>query len=147
MLDPLHGYSVKGTYVYLTTPCVPSERGRFDDVLVKEAPLKVSVFVWRLLCNRIPTKDNLLCRRIIPFDDISCIAGCDSFETVDHLLFHCPHFGVVWHHIFQWLDISFIAPASISDHLHQFCHMAGFPRAIHSFLKVIWMATVWVIWK
>ena len=131
MLDPLHGYSVKSTYAYL------SERGRFDDVWVKEAPLKVSMFVWRLLRNRIPTKDNLFCRRIIPVDDISCISGCDSPETVDHLLCHCPHFGVVWHHIFQWLGISFIAPAFISDHLHQFCHLAGFLRAIHSFLTVI----------
>ena len=81
------------------------------------------------------------------FDDISCIAGCDSPEIVDHLLFHCPHFGVVWHRIFRWLGISFIAPASTFDNLQQFCHLAGFSRAIHVFLTVNWMATVWVIWK
>ena len=46
MLDPLHGYSVKGTYTYLTTTGAPSQEwGRFDDVWVKEAPLKVSIFV------------------------------------------------------------------------------------------------------
>lgn len=45
MLDPLHGYSVKGTYAYPMTPGVPSECGRFDDVWLKEVPFKVSVFV------------------------------------------------------------------------------------------------------
>jgi hypothetical protein len=142
MLDPINGYSVKGTYTYLTTPNVPSERGRFDDLWKKQVPLKVSVFVWRLLRNQIPTENNLIRRRIIPSDDTSCIVGCGSSETTDHLLFHCDHFGLVWHHIYQWLGISFIVPASINDHLHQFCHLAGLPRVTHSFLTVIWMAIV-----
>jgi hypothetical protein len=63
MLDPLHGYSVKGTYAYLTMPGVPSDHGQFDDVWLKEVSLKVSVFVWRLLRTRIPTKENLFRRR------------------------------------------------------------------------------------
>jgi hypothetical protein len=86
LLDPMHGYSVNGTYTYLTTPDVQSERGRFEDVWLKQVQLKVSVFVWRLLPNRIPTKDNHFRRCIIPFDDTSCIVGCGSSETVDHLL-------------------------------------------------------------
>jgi len=101
----------EGSYTYLTTSDVHSERGRFEDVWQKQVPLKVSVFAWRLLRNRIPTKDNLFRRRIIPFDDTSCIVGYGSSETADHLLFHCAHFGMVWHRIYQWLGISFIAPA------------------------------------
>ena len=66
---------------------------------------------------------------------------------MDDLLFYCAHFGLGWHRIYQWLGISFVAPTSVGDHLHQFCHLAGFPRAIHSFLTIIWMTIVWVIWK
>jgi len=95
LLDLIHGYSVKGTYTYLTTSDVHSERGRFEDVWQKQFSLKVSVFAWRLLRNRIPTKDNLFRRCIIPFDDTSCIAGCGSSEIANHLLFHCAHFGLV----------------------------------------------------
>ncbi|XP_024630693.1 uncharacterized protein [Medicago truncatula] len=145
ILDPINGYYVKGTYNYLTTAEVPSEHGLFDDVWQKQVPLKVSVFSF--LRNRLPTKDNLLHMRIIDHDDTSCIGGCGSSETADHLLFRCDHFGMVWHRIYQWLGISFIAPAVARAHLHQFGHLAGLPRSTHSFLPVIWMASVWVIWK
>jgi len=147
LLDPIHGYSVKGTYSYLTAPSFTPERGLSVDLWKKQVPLKVSVFAWRLLRNQIPTKDNLFRRRVIPLDDTSCSGGCGSSETMDHLLIHCDYFGMVWHRIYQWLGISFTAPASASDHLYHFGHLAGLPRLSHSFMTVIWMATVWVIWK
>jgi len=118
ILNPINGYFVKETYIYFTTTGVPSERGMFDDVSKKQVLLKVSVFAWWLLRNCILTKDNLLHRRIIPPYDILCIGGCGSFETADHLLFRCDHFGLVWHRIYQWLGISFTALTLISDHLH-----------------------------
>jgi len=33
------------------------------------------------------------------------------------------------------------------DHYLQFTHLAGLPWASHSFLKVIWLACVWTVWK
>jgi len=107
----------------------------------------VSVFAWRLTRNRLPTKDNLIRRRIIQHDNASCISGCGSGETADHLLFRCDHFGRVWHRIYQWLDISFTVPASATAHLHQFGHLSGLPRSTHSFQIVTWLASVWGIWK
>ncbi|XP_024630861.1 uncharacterized protein [Medicago truncatula] len=62
VLDPINGYSVKGTYQYLTRADTFVERGLFDAVWLKQAPLKVSIFVWRLFRNRLPTKDNLIRR-------------------------------------------------------------------------------------
>ena len=137
LLDPIDGYSVKGTYHYLTATDVPLERDLFDTVWQKQVPLKVSVFAWRLLRNRLPTKDNLLRRRVIHHDDIFCIDGCGSLETAIHLLFRCDIFGSVWHHLYLWVDISFIALDFVSDHLHQFGRLAGLPRSTHSFLTVI----------
>jgi hypothetical protein len=133
ILDPINGYSVKGTYTYLTTSGIPSASGMFDDLWNKQIPLKVSVFVWRLLRNRLSTKDNLIRRHIILIDDTSCIGGCSSSETTDHFFFRCDHFGMVWHRIYQWLRISFIVTASVRDHLHQFVHLAGLPQSTHSF--------------
>ncbi|XP_024628726.1 uncharacterized protein [Medicago truncatula] len=147
ILNPIHGYSVKGTYSYLTASGIYSECGLSVDLWKKQVPLKVFVFVWRLLRNRIPTKDNLLRRRINSLDNTSCTGGCGSSETANHLLIHCVFFGMVWHRIYQWLGISFIVPASASDHLHHFGHPAGIPRSSHSFVTVIWMADVWVISK
>ena len=145
ILDPVDGYSVKGTYQYPVD--ASSERGLFDAVWQKQVPSKVSVFAWRLLRNRLPTKDNLVCRHVLHHDDMSCIGDCDSFETTFHLIFDCDISDSVWHLLYRWLDISFIPPDTVHDHLHQFGHLMGLPRFTHSFLKIIWLACVWVIWK
>jgi hypothetical protein len=73
LLDPVNGYSVKGTYNFLTTGDESIARGLFNDVWHKSVPLKVSIFAWRLLRNCLPTKDNLLSRGVLQHDDISCV--------------------------------------------------------------------------
>jgi len=45
LLDPITGYSVKGTYHFLTTMEVPSYRVLFDDVWHRQVPLKVSMLL------------------------------------------------------------------------------------------------------
>jgi len=45
LLDPIHGYTIKGTYHFLATVYAPAERGMYVDVWHKQAPLKVSLFV------------------------------------------------------------------------------------------------------
>jgi len=61
----MHGYSVREAYQFITTPDEPVDRGLIDDVWHKQVPLKVSVFVWRLFRNRLPTKDNLVRQRVL----------------------------------------------------------------------------------
>jgi hypothetical protein len=46
-----------------------------DVVWHKNAPLKVSICVWRLLRNRWPTKDNLRRRGVISLDSQLCVSG------------------------------------------------------------------------
>lgn len=65
LLDSVNGYSVKGIYHFLTTIDEPSERELSFDVWHKHFPLKVSLFTWRLFRNRLPTKDNLVRRRVL----------------------------------------------------------------------------------
>jgi len=95
LLDTVAGYSVKGTYQYITTSVNSLERSMFDAVWQRQVPLKVSVFTWRLLRQRLPTRDNLLCRGIICQDGTSCIGGCGFSETVAHLILQCDVFGSV----------------------------------------------------
>jgi len=95
-LDPLIGYSVKGAYHLIMSVDVHPNRGSFDDVWHKQAPLKVSLFAWRLLRNRLLTKDNLVRRRVLGIDDNVCIGGCGSQETASHLFFDCDTFSSVW---------------------------------------------------
>lgn len=53
LLDPVCGYSVKGTYSFLTTAVEPTTRGLVDDIWHKNVSSKVSIFFWRLLRNRL----------------------------------------------------------------------------------------------
>lgn len=43
-----------------------------------------SLFVWRLLFNRLSTKDNLLKKEIISLNNCLCLGGCGSLEDRDH---------------------------------------------------------------
>lgn len=108
LLDPVNGYSVKGGYHFLTTVDKPPERELLSDVWHKHVPLKVSLFAWRLLCNRLPMKDNLVQRRVLQHDDNRCVGDCDSEETVGTLFFGCATFSGVWCLLQRWLGISFV---------------------------------------
>nr|ABD33236.2 H+-transporting two-sector ATPase, alpha/beta subunit, central region, related [Medicago truncatula] len=82
ILDPINGYSVKGTYQYLTMPDTSMETCLFDAAWLKHVPLKVSVFVWRLLRNRLPTKDKHFCRRVLHHDGMLCVGeSCGTLFT------------------------------------------------------------------
>jgi hypothetical protein len=63
------------------------------DTWLKVVPLKVNLFVWRLLLNRIPSKDNLMRRNVVPLDDCYCIGGCVVIEDKNHLFVQCDVFG------------------------------------------------------
>jgi hypothetical protein len=147
VLDPINGYTVRGTYQCLTSSDFPMVRGCSDMFRLKQVPLKVSVFVWRLLRNRLPTKDNLLRRRVLQQNAIACVGGCGLPETVVHFFFRCDIFGSLWHLIYRWVGISFISPELVVDHLYYFGTLVGLSRFTYSYFQVIWHATVWVLWK
>jgi len=68
LLDPVHGYPVKGAYHVLTSVEESLARGLFDDVWHKHVQHKVSLFAWRLLRNRLPKQDNPLKCRVLHLD-------------------------------------------------------------------------------
>jgi hypothetical protein len=47
----------------------------------KVVPVKVSVFIWRFMENRILTHDNLFKKSILNIDVQHCILDCGSDET------------------------------------------------------------------
>jgi hypothetical protein len=77
-LDPSEGYVIRCVYHLLTS----QEPHRFIAVSkfiwYKDVSLKISLFAWRLLHNRLPTKDNLVRRDIIPHESQLCVSGCGN---------------------------------------------------------------------
>ena len=147
LLDPILGYSVRGAYNFITTTGTTVDRNLVDEVWHRLIPLKVSLFVWRLLHDRLPTKDNLARRGSIPATDTACSSSCGNLETSKHLFLDCATLSSLWSLVLHWLGISSVLGGELRHHFLQFTHMASLPRFIHSHLRVIWFASVWVIWK
>jgi hypothetical protein len=81
LLDPIHGYVVRDAYRFLTNSGEQMDRNLVADIWHRNIPTKVSLFVWRLLRNRIPTRDNLVRRNIIQQTGSLCPSGCDIMES------------------------------------------------------------------
>jgi len=107
----------------------------------------IYLFSWRLFRNRLPTKDNLITRGIIQAEANVCVGGCGFEESADHLFITCRHFSQLWTHICSSLDISSVNISATWDHYHPFGQLDGFARQAHLFLKIIWFACSWTIWK
>jgi len=94
-LESTHTFSVRSVYKYLThqPPLVSSVDA--SSLWHKDVPLKVVLFGWRLLRDRLPSKDNLFRRGVIDQASRQCVSGCDSLETSNHLFLHCNLFSSV----------------------------------------------------
>jgi len=76
--------------------------------------LKVLVFVWRPLHNRLPAKDILLRREVLHEDSRICIRGFGADEFVD--FFFCDRFDKIWDLILNLLNIYRVLSNFASDH-------------------------------
>jgi len=101
--DPRGGYSVCGAYQLLTIKDTPLADSATSMIWHNQVSLKVSVFVWRLLRDKLPTKSNLVMRGVISSEASQCISDCGSIETAQHLFLACYDFSSLWPMVRHWL--------------------------------------------
>ncbi|KAK2353692.1 hypothetical protein QL285_091290 [Trifolium repens] len=112
--DPAMGYSVHDAYQILTSQDSVT-LGEAEDLLWhKQVFLKVSIFAWRLLRNRLPAKTNLVSRGILALDLYDCVDDCGGIETARYLFLSCSTFGSLWA---RWMPT-----ASLITHLFSWWH-------------------------
>jgi hypothetical protein len=146
-LDPARGYSVSSAYQLLTSQQTVTLDAAEDLIWHKHVPLKISIFAWRLLRDRLPTKDNLVSRGIIAPTAHLCVSGCGCVESARHLFLSCSFFGSLWSLVRSWIDFSSLNSQSLSDHFLQFTFSSGGLHVRRSFLRLIWLLCVWVVWN
>ncbi|GAU10981.1 hypothetical protein TSUD_112740 [Trifolium subterraneum] len=143
----LGGYSVRGAYQLLTShPSDPLDVAS-DLIWHKQVTLKVSIFAWRLLRDRLPTKSNLAICGIITLEAQSCVAGCGDMETAQHLFISCSIFGSLSSLVRSWIGLSSVDPHDLTDHFLQFTYSSGSLSRRRSFLQFICLVCVWVLWN
>jgi hypothetical protein len=133
-LDLALGYFVRDAYQLLTSQDSVTLEEAEDLLWHKQIPLKVSIFAWRLLRGRLPTKTNLVSRGILPPDLHLCASGCGDIETTQHLFLSCGIFGSLWPLVRSWIGFSAVDAYSLTDHFVQFTYSADDLR-------------VWVVWN
>jgi len=79
------GYIVRGVYHILTTLIDPVVGGMNDLFWHKQVPMKVSIFAWRLIWDRLPTKTNLVRRGLLNSELAACGVGCGQEESALHM--------------------------------------------------------------
>ena len=140
-------YTVSSAYNFITANVLVDLVEPESSLWHKDVPLKVVLFAWRLLQDRLPTKDNHYRRNLIDIDALLCIGDCGEVETSSHLFLNCNLFGSIWNFVLKWIGVSFVLPGDASSHYYQFSFTGGAAKTRRSILQVIWLATVWEIWK
>ncbi|GAU13014.1 hypothetical protein TSUD_173140 [Trifolium subterraneum] len=130
--DPVDGYIVCGAYQLLTE----------QDMTPLDA---AACLIWHTQ-GSLPTKANLISRGILPVEDHLCVFGCGAVESAQHVFLSCSSFGSIWSLISSWIGSSLVTTQTLSDHFVQFTISAGGTRARRSFMQLIWLACVWVVW-
>jgi hypothetical protein len=89
----------------------------------------------------------LTARDIITTEARMCVTRYGDVEYAQHLFVSCNFFGSLWFLLRSWIGSLPVDPQHLIDHPHQFIHSSGGSRAQRSFLQVIWLLCVWVIWN
>ncbi|CAJ2638568.1 unnamed protein product [Trifolium pratense] len=145
--EPDTGYSVRGAYKLLTSHVSVTLDDADNLIWHPQVPLKVSIFAWRLLRDRLPTRVNLVTRGVLSSTAHSCVFGCGEAESAYHLFISCITVDSLWDLVRSWIGISLVEFTTLlRDHFVQFVLSAGGSRARRSFLQLIWLACVWVVW-
>ncbi|GJY98267.1 RNA-directed DNA polymerase, eukaryota, reverse transcriptase zinc-binding domain protein [Tanacetum coccineum] len=67
-------------------------------------PIKVNIFLWRLLLNKLPSRVNLD-RRGIDVPSILCPIFHEDVETVNHTFFTCKVASNLWSLLAKWWEV------------------------------------------
>ncbi|MCI18448.1 tether containing UBX domain for GLUT4, partial [Trifolium medium] len=99
------------------------------------------------LARQVTHKANLVTRGILSSEAHYCVSGCGAVESAQHLFLSCNTFGSLWSLVRSWIGFSSVDSHTLSDHFVQFTYSAGDLRARRSFMQLIWLVCVWVMWN
>ncbi|KAK2427031.1 SKP1 protein 1B [Trifolium repens] len=102
-------FTVKSTYTDLLYRSGPSQlesslAQAFNKLWKANVPSKVGIFGWRLLNDKLPTREALFRKGIITNSLETCCVFCQNVqEDIHHIFFTCSIAATVWDRIFRWM--------------------------------------------
>jgi len=103
---------------------------------------KASIFTWRLIRDRLPTRNNL--RRGMEINDASCPFCRSHEEDESHLFFSCVKILPLWWESMSWVNIVGAFSEILKNHFLQlsYCNSDGFKGQRW---QSWWIALTWCI--
>ena len=144
--DPAGHYSTRTAYNLLGEEVAG---GRQEDCFEKlwklKIPARIAVFAWRLIRDRLPTRQNLR-RRQVQITDLQCPFCKNSEEDASYLFFHCCKIQPIWWDTMSWLQIKGVFPFSPKQDFlqHVGVQLDGLRTNRWQYW---WLALTWSIWK
>ncbi|GKC12881.1 RNA-directed DNA polymerase, eukaryota, reverse transcriptase zinc-binding domain protein [Tanacetum coccineum] len=77
-------------------------------------PIKVNIFLWKLLLNKLPSRVNLD-RRGIDIPSILCPNCQEDVETGNHIFFTCEMASTLWSMLDNWWEVDIPLCANMED--------------------------------
>lgn len=144
--DPNGHYSTKSAYNLLQGETAEENLdGAFADLWKLRISTKTSIFAWRLIRDRLPTKSNLQ-RRHVEVSDLMCPFCRNKEEDAVHLFFNCTKTLPLWWESLSWVNTSGAFPLNPRQHFLQYGNgMNG--GIICNRWKCWWVALTWSIWQ
>jgi hypothetical protein len=112
----------------------------FRDMRAVKLPLKIRIFTWQLVLNRLPTREALAHRRG-PSDGRWAL--CGESESASHLFFSCSLAKFGWSVVRQMLGCRW-SPSSFPQFFHILSTFAGRPRRC---IWALFAALCWSLWN
>ncbi|XP_022040765.1 uncharacterized protein LOC110943323 [Helianthus annuus] len=108
-------------------------------------PLKCRIFMWRLVLDRLPSREALRKRNILVGSDMCGLCG-DGVESVDHLFSACSYSMGVWNRLSEWIKVPPIFAFSVYDLLEVHRGFEGEDKA-KDIVRGLVLVACWAIWK
>ena len=117
----------------------------FEEIWKLRIPPKFAVFAWRLLKERLSSKENLR-RRHVEIIDASCPFCRNSNENEAHLFFLCDKILPLWWESMSWVSIQGTFPLNPTQHFSQ--HVNCLAKGIRDTRwRCWWLALTWAVWQ
>ena len=144
--EPNRCYSTRSAYNMLQESSMDARLDEALQTLWKlKIPSKAAIFAWRLIKDRLPTKDNLT-RRHIEINDSLCPFCRSQQEDAAHLFFNCPKSLALWWESLAWSGSVGALPINPRSHFLQ--HQIGMNGGQrNNRWQCWWVALTWSMWQ
>jgi hypothetical protein len=110
-------------------------------------PSKISIFGWRLLLEKLPTREALFNKGIISNNiEKRCVFCATHDQSIFHVFIQCSSSSTVWRKILTWMGLNLINSSSVQQHFLLFGDMIK-SKSNKKHPHIIWLATTWCIWR